>query len=383
MQKGKGQAMATTSAQPHLYERIRADLAAKIGAGSLAVGSYLPSEVQLGKQYRTTRVTVRRALKLLQEEGLLRNRPGKGWWVRGGEGEDDVGVTPLRVALYGFDMATSQEVLLGFQEELRQCGHACVPVIRDLARDKALPTRDAVDSILYFSVRGVPLGHRTALCTESWPAVCCGCCVRQVCDAVTLDVDDRVDRVVGLLEEAGSRNHLFLIPDPRNIPDPSFARMLAAYQSRALLAGRVPQVELIPRNTLVDYPASELRRIEDGLAARFRKAAKARCPIDGVITVSHGLGQQLAALLSRNRLISGVCFGCLEPGAQDLPNAAGVPLYGYSRKAVWRDVGRVAARRIVARRQGDRLPSVLHFVHDRGHDRGHGQPKRASTSKAG
>ena len=50
----------------------------------------LPSEAELGGEYGVSRVTVRRALELLREEGLVTARQGVGWFVA---------VDPVRQAL--------------------------------------------------------------------------------------------------------------------------------------------------------------------------------------------------------------------------------------------------------------------------------------------
>jgi DNA-binding GntR family transcriptional regulator len=56
-------------------------LRARVAAGSVGPGGALPSEVELGAEYGTSRVTVRRALDLLRREGLVTSRRGAGWFV--------------------------------------------------------------------------------------------------------------------------------------------------------------------------------------------------------------------------------------------------------------------------------------------------------------
>ena len=48
-----------------------------------AAGSLLPSESELSARYGVSRVTVRRALELLRDEGLIAARQGFGWFVAG------------------------------------------------------------------------------------------------------------------------------------------------------------------------------------------------------------------------------------------------------------------------------------------------------------
>lgn len=48
-----------------------------------AVGSLLPSEAELSAEFEASRVTVRRALELLRDDGLIGARQGFGWFVAG------------------------------------------------------------------------------------------------------------------------------------------------------------------------------------------------------------------------------------------------------------------------------------------------------------
>jgi GntR family transcriptional regulator len=63
------------------YESIAADLRERIAAGEFAAGRHLPSEADLGRAYAASRMTVRKALEALREEGLVGSRQGFGWFV--------------------------------------------------------------------------------------------------------------------------------------------------------------------------------------------------------------------------------------------------------------------------------------------------------------
>ncbi|HET9728492.1 MAG TPA: GntR family transcriptional regulator [Acidimicrobiia bacterium] len=56
-------------------------LRARIAGREFGAGGALPSEGELGRNYGTSRVTVRRALDLLRQEGLVVSRRGAGWFV--------------------------------------------------------------------------------------------------------------------------------------------------------------------------------------------------------------------------------------------------------------------------------------------------------------
>ena len=56
-------------------------LRSRIAAREVGPGGVLDGEVELAREYSTSRVTVRRALDLLRREGLVRSRRGSGWFV--------------------------------------------------------------------------------------------------------------------------------------------------------------------------------------------------------------------------------------------------------------------------------------------------------------
>ena len=72
------------------YREIADDLRRQIEAGEVGAGQVLPSEASLSRTFATSRVTVRNALELLREEGLVASRQGAGWFVA---------VDPLRQSL--------------------------------------------------------------------------------------------------------------------------------------------------------------------------------------------------------------------------------------------------------------------------------------------
>ena len=63
------------------YVEVADDLRRRIATGALRPGALVPSEAQLASEHGVSRVTVRRALALLREAGLLASRQGLGWYV--------------------------------------------------------------------------------------------------------------------------------------------------------------------------------------------------------------------------------------------------------------------------------------------------------------
>jgi GntR family transcriptional regulator len=102
------------------YRAIAEELRRRIEAGEFGSGRLLPSESELSASYDASRVTVRRALEALREEGLVDSRQGLGWFAesgtlrqslgRLGTIEDQLGdsgvVAERRVVRFGFVRAT-------------------------------------------------------------------------------------------------------------------------------------------------------------------------------------------------------------------------------------------------------------------------------------
>ncbi|MEJ0070763.1 MAG: GntR family transcriptional regulator [Pseudomonadota bacterium] len=78
----KLEALETTDRIPRgsipLYFQIERVLRTRIGEGEYPPGSSLPNEAQLCEQFGVSRSTVRQALAVLQREGLITRRAGKG-----------------------------------------------------------------------------------------------------------------------------------------------------------------------------------------------------------------------------------------------------------------------------------------------------------------
>ena len=64
-----------------LYQQIKQDLLDQINQHVLKPGDGLPSEAQLAAQYNVSRITIRRAIKDLIQQGVLFSLQGKGTFV--------------------------------------------------------------------------------------------------------------------------------------------------------------------------------------------------------------------------------------------------------------------------------------------------------------
>ena len=73
--------MFTSVRAAQACEQIVQQIEQTICAGTLTVGQRLPSERALAKQFGVSRMTLRRAMQLLEGKGLVETRSGSGTFV--------------------------------------------------------------------------------------------------------------------------------------------------------------------------------------------------------------------------------------------------------------------------------------------------------------
>jgi GntR family transcriptional regulator len=115
MQTSIGQVSAEQATGPSAagrirYRQIAEDLRRRIGVGEFVAGRVLPSEAELGGAYAASRVTIRKALDRLREDGLVEPRQGLGWLVA---------ADPLRQSLARLGTIESQLAASGAVSERR------------------------------------------------------------------------------------------------------------------------------------------------------------------------------------------------------------------------------------------------------------------------
>ncbi len=93
-------------------------LRARIAARDLGAGGALAGELDLAREYGTSRVTVRRALDLLRQEGLVTSRRGAGWFAAVDPVRQPLGrVTTVEAAVEAAGARPGREILgFGFVE---------------------------------------------------------------------------------------------------------------------------------------------------------------------------------------------------------------------------------------------------------------------------
>jgi GntR family transcriptional regulator len=66
----------------HAYQRIVDDLVEKISSGELQPGAKLPSGKELCEQYGVSTMTVRTAITILKDRGIVESASGVGVFVK-------------------------------------------------------------------------------------------------------------------------------------------------------------------------------------------------------------------------------------------------------------------------------------------------------------
>ncbi|MBN2623174.1 MAG: GntR family transcriptional regulator [Acidimicrobiales bacterium] len=137
------------------YRAIADELRHRVERGELAAGALLPSESEMSAAYGVSRVTVRKALELLRDEGLIDARQGFGWFVA---------TDPVRQTLGRLGTIEAQLGELGVGSERRVVGFRFVA---------ASPrVRQVLDSDTVLEVRrvnyadGQPFARVTVWCPE-------------------------------------------------------------------------------------------------------------------------------------------------------------------------------------------------------------------------
>jgi GntR family transcriptional regulator len=79
--RGKARGLQFVSKEVPLYYQLASLLREAISAGRYPPAARIPTEADLVHEYGLSRITVRQALRSLEEEGLIRREPGRGTFV--------------------------------------------------------------------------------------------------------------------------------------------------------------------------------------------------------------------------------------------------------------------------------------------------------------
>ena len=137
------------------YREIADQLRSQIGSGELVGGQVLPSEAELSRRHSVSRVTIRKALELLRQEGLVDARQGFGWFVA---------IAPLKQPLTQLGTIEGQLIDSGVPTVRRVLDFGFVPTPAEAQEVLGVDTVLEVRRVNL--ANGVPFARVTVWCPE-------------------------------------------------------------------------------------------------------------------------------------------------------------------------------------------------------------------------
>jgi len=168
-----------------LWMQARNLIASEIASGALEAGRRLPPERELCQQLNISRVTLRKALSSLVEDGLLSSSHGRGWYVAAGGG------APEREWPNSLESFTETAARMGLEPSSRVLRSEIVPATFDEAEELGLAPGSPV-----FVLERVRLLNEVPIAVDRAR-------VPASFDPDFLDADYTVESLYGRLEAAG------------------------------------------------------------------------------------------------------------------------------------------------------------------------------------
>jgi len=134
------------------YQEIAESIRADVSTGALASGALLPSESELSAAHDASRVTIRKALEQLREEGLVNSRQGFGWFV---------GRDAIRQSLDSLETIEDQLAAAGRTSERRVLRFRFVGASPEIA---SLLGSEVLEVVRLNLADGEPFAHVTVWC---------------------------------------------------------------------------------------------------------------------------------------------------------------------------------------------------------------------------
>jgi GntR family transcriptional regulator len=181
---------------------IADELRRSVEAGEFGAGRLLPSESELSAVHGVSRVTVRKALELLRDEGLIDSRQGFGWFVA---------ADPLRQALGRLGTIEEQLSELGVASERRVVGFRFVTA-PPRAR-QVLGTPSVLEVRRVNLADGQPFARVTVWCPDELGATLSRAQVERAPFYELLDVEiGRATQTIGAAAAGGADAELLHVP---------------------------------------------------------------------------------------------------------------------------------------------------------------------------
>jgi GntR family transcriptional regulator, arabinose operon transcriptional repressor len=329
--------METVMSQPR-YRTIAANLRQDLMQGVFAVGERLPGEVALAERLSVCRQTIREALSLLADEGLVVPRKGSGWWVA-----ERITSAQGRVRVVGCvlreDNAESEAMLGGLIEVLEPNGFQ----VRTLAHDGVSTGRvdlHAVDGLAAVVFHGATIAPATRRMVHALniPGVAIGSQNHDHFDCVDLDYAHGAQALVEKAIRLGHRRILLTY----TTGDQGQERARFGYESAIQPAGLTATVVGLKQG---------LTHAPDVVGTIVRHLRAAAQTLEGDPTCWMAIGEVAFAhrvrtlLPDRWRGISVVGFGVQAVDPAQAPYQERITM----AVLPWREAGRAAGARLLAK----------------------------------
>lgn len=330
--------------------------------GEFPSGSALPSENEISGNFKTNRCTLRQALSLLKDEGLIRPIPRIGWEVVSNTPSSrpaGVHESALVISTRFFPMGSVE---------------GCAQRLRDLRIDpvtRLVPKADDFEMVISeeFSrspqLGGIvvhgdsPLLEGVEALAESKgaPIVCCGLQAQGRHDAVA---SDNAQGVEALVEHAARKGHSRIVyVTSQDIVKriPSFAARLDGYRLAMWRRGLKDDVLLLEFNALGGAKVEEAF-IKD-VEARRKRGDGRLC----VLFHTEELPLQAMSAFSRHGISvpRDVSISCFDAPKSPLPDEFGLRGVTHVQER-WEDIGALAADLLAARLNGAKAAPRLCLV---------------------
>jgi DNA-binding LacI/PurR family transcriptional regulator len=134
------------------YKQIYDYLLEEISSGRFVAGARVPSEKELCRAFKVSRITSKRALELLVEQGYISRHPGKGSFVNSNIRIRKSSNAPIIGCIIpDFSDAFGSKLIYGIEETCTALGYH---LILKRTRDQAIVEGQAINSLLASDVRG-------------------------------------------------------------------------------------------------------------------------------------------------------------------------------------------------------------------------------------
>ncbi|MDR2402825.1 MAG: GntR family transcriptional regulator [Spirochaetaceae bacterium] len=140
--------------QPY-YRQIYASILKDISSGRLKPGDRVPSEKELCVKYSVSRITSKKALEMLSQQGMISRFPGKGSFVTGNDFTKQTGASrSIGFIIPDFGDSFGTKLIYGIEET---CGSLGYRLVLKRTRDIVDQESDAIHTLMGTDISGILL----------------------------------------------------------------------------------------------------------------------------------------------------------------------------------------------------------------------------------